>query len=139
MSTSMKFAVVVPNDQTIGYLTEDGAVTVLPSEAQLFDTKQSAELALDESSETDFDIDEIEDVAGFRAQPPTWGDRPVSMQTLFELAIQIRNHLDNENLRSEKFGVRSEAYLLQSAAHVFVKALGHQTPDGAWLFGKAPS
>lgn len=119
-------------DQTVGYLTSEGEVTVLPSEARVFVSGKHAEEA--RSEENDVWINAVPNVAAFRMHPPEWNSRPASMRTLFELAAMIGDLLGNENLRSETWEVRSEAYLLQSAAHVFTKALGHQR-DGKWVFG----
>lgn len=136
MGTQEGWVLATPCDQTIAYITEDGSTTLLPSEAKVFTSEAEAEAARDE----DFlvAVTHVPNVAHFRMGAPTWMDRPASMASLFALARTIMDLLGNENLRSEKFEVRAEAYLLQCAAEVFLKALGHKDKDGAWVFGKSP-
>ena len=135
MKTKPRWVWVVPLDQTIGYLTSDGAVTVLPCEAHLFDDAVQARSAAGRHDEPEGEAEAIDDEVAFRASAPEWGDRPLSMRTLFEMASRLATGLGNDNLRAERFEVRSEAYLLSSAAHVFLKALGHRGEDGQWSFG----
>ena len=70
----MKFAVYVPMDQTWLYLTADKGWTTKHPEAELFDSREAADQATNESEvqESDAQIEEVADEAEFRTREDTW-------------------------------------------------------------------
>jgi len=76
----MKYAIVVPLDQTIGYVMQTGEITIVHKEARLFDTEFEAlkyleehaiEFAQDKIDLVDH-IERICDEEEFKNRPDTW-------------------------------------------------------------------
>jgi hypothetical protein len=65
----VKFAVCVPMDQTYLYLTADKSWTTKHPEAELFDSRDAADQATNES---EAQIEEVADETEFRARKDTW-------------------------------------------------------------------
>jgi len=59
-------------DQTNGYFTPDGKITITPGDAVLFETREEARALLVRHGEDPDFIEEVEDEAEFRARPDTW-------------------------------------------------------------------
>ncbi len=71
--SGMKYAVIVPLDQTVGYLTGKGSgVTTDPKEAFLWNSWGEAEVFARLNEGDKFEIEDVPDEAAFRAQGPTW-------------------------------------------------------------------
>lgn len=136
----MKHAVTHVMDQSIGYVTEDGSLTVRPSEAALFDSEEEAGEAADDGEM----LQAVPNEAAFRAKAPEWGDRPVTKRSLFDIAVLVSDVARNEHLtdalrREHEDGLHTETCLLWSAAENLLKQLGHRGADGRWVFGPKPS
>lgn len=65
----MKYAVAMVLDQTYGYLTADGSVTISHPEAMLHDLREAAEAL---TADVDGWVEEVVDEGEFRAREDTW-------------------------------------------------------------------
>jgi len=66
----MKYAIVIPLDQTIGFITPDGAVTTSHKDALLHEEKAAADV--DVILHAPADLMEVKNEEEFRARPDTW-------------------------------------------------------------------
>jgi hypothetical protein len=132
----VQFAVYTVLDQTIGYITGDGSVTTRPAEAQLFQTREGAEEVT--KGEEDSGVEEVPDEAVFRARRPTWEDRPLTAQALFDMAVRIEDACFNPLTKGALSEQRVELVLMGYAASNLLSRIGHRATDGRWAFGQAP-
>jgi hypothetical protein len=138
----MKYVISTVLDQTIGWITPDGAVTTRPSEAQFFDTAASAEEAANDSNgqrDPDLMVDPVEDETAFRAQSPTWEGRPYTPEALFDLVKLVASATQTSHTKELVPNAREEVAQLFAASWALLEKLGHNTPKDWWVFGPAPA
>lgn len=63
---------MVPLDQTLGYLMEDGSATIKHPEAFLWDNLDACDAAREKFAKDDGEIEVINDEAEFRARGDKW-------------------------------------------------------------------
>lgn len=136
-----KYALCTSLDQTIGYITPDGRVTMLPNEAKLFDTQDSAHGAREEDD--GLFLETVTDEAAFRARAPTWHDRALTPATLLGLVGLVADSVKNEHLgeelrRMQADGLSAETTVLFHAARALLRRLGHEDGQGRWVLGPDP-